>query len=214
MNWLLLPAARMAAELPAACRGARAVIVMPCTEVEQASQAARLMCGRAGVADAVVVAVLDEAREGFVAVANRAFSLTESPYFGYAAQDAFAGRQWLRLALQTLEQQNKGLLGFNDGKWGGLLAAFGLGRRGWLAHNYGGSLFFEGYAQHYADTELTVLALGNSQYCYSPQAVLVELDWEKDKKPVNSDDKMLFSKRKTGWLREHVSQAGCLEIFK
>lgn len=214
MNWLLLNAAQMAAELPAACRGARAIFIMPCTDAAQASQAAQLMCSRSGVTDAVLVAVLDDAREGFVAIANRAFSLTDSRYFGYVAQDAFAGRQWLRLALQTLEQQNKGLLGFNDGKWGGLLAAFGLGRRDWLARNYGGTLFFDGYEQHYADTELTVLALGNAQYCYNSQAVLVELDWEKDKKTVNQRDKILFANRKIDWLKDHVSQVGCLDIFK
>lgn len=214
MNWLLLHSAQMAAELPVACQGARTVFIMPCTDVAQASQAAQLMCSRAGVADAVLVAVLDTSCEGFVAIANRAFRLTDSSYFGYVAQDAFAGRQWLRFALQTLEQQGKGLLGFNDGKWGGLLAAFGLGRRDWLARNYGGSLFFDGYAQHYADTELTVLALGNMQYCYNSQAVLVELDWEKDKKPVNPSDKILFANRKSDWLWKHVSQAGCLEIFK
>lgn len=214
MKWHLLPAQQMTAELPVACAGASAVIIMPCTDTAQASQAAQLMCQRAGVTDAVLVAVLDDAREGFVALANRAFRLTDSAYFGYVAQDAFAGRQWLRLALQTLAQQNKGLLGFNDGKWGGLLAAFGLGRRDWLAKNYDGNLFFDGYQQHYADTELTVLALGNAQYCYNAQSVLVELDWEKDKKPVNPSDKQRFAARKSGWLKAHVSQPSYLEMFK
>jgi hypothetical protein len=214
MRWHLLPAAQLAQPLPAEWAQAGTIIVMPSTDADQARQAAQLMCSRAGVSDALLLVVLDDARQGFIDIANQVFAATTSTWFGYVAQDAFAGRQWLATGLQTLTLKDKGLLAFNDGKWGGALAAFGLGRRTWLSQNYDGQLFYPGYTQHYADTELTVLAIGNAQYCYNPQAVLVEVDWGKDTKPVNALDKILFAQRKTGWLKARVKDAACLEIFK
>lgn len=214
MKWELLPAAQLAQPLPAEWARSHTIIVMPSTDADQARQAAQLMCSRAGVADALLLVVLDAARKGFIHIANQVFAATSSTWFGYVAQDAFAGRQWLATGVQTLTLKDKGLLAFNDGKWGGALAAFGLGRRTWLNQNYEGQLFHPGYTQHYADTELTVLAMGNGQYCYSPQAVLVEVDWGKDAKPVNAHDKTLFAQRKTGWLKTRVKDAACLELFK
>ena len=214
MKWQLLHAAQLAQPLPAEWAQAGTVMVMPSTNADQASQAAQLMCSRAGETDALLLVVLDDARQGFIDIANQVFAATTSTWFGYVAQDAFAGRQWLATGLQTLTLKAKGLLAFNDGKWGGALAAFGLGRRTWLSQNYDGHLFYPGYTQHYADTELTVLAMGNTQYCYSPQAVLVEVDWGKDAKPVNALDKILFAQRKTGWLKTRVKDTACLEIFK
>ena len=214
MKWQLLPAAQLAQPPPAEWAHRSTIIVMPCTDADQARQAAQLMCSRAGVADALLLVVLDDARQGFIHIANQVFNATTSTWFGYVAQDAFAGRQWLSTGVQTLMQKDKGLLAFNDGKWGGALAAFGLGRRTWLSQNYDGQLFYPGYTQHYADTELTVIAIGNAQYCYNPQAVLVEVDWGKDTKSVNALDKVLFSQRKTGWLKTRIKDATCLEIFK
>ena len=214
MKWELLPAAQLAQPLPAEWARSHTVIVMPSTDADQARQAAQLMCSRAGVVDALLLVVLDAARKGFIHIANQVFAATSSTWFGYVAQDAFAGRQWLATGVQTLTLKDKGLLAFNDGKWGGALAAFGLGRRSWFNQNYEGQLFHPGYTQHYADTELTVLAMGNGQYCYSPQAVLVEVDWDKDAKPVNALDKTLFVQRKTGWLKTRVKDAACLELFK
>lgn len=193
---------------------ASAILVMPCTDPTQASQAAQLMANRAGVNDALLLAVIDEERQGFIATANRVFARTQSTYFGYVAQDAYPGRQWLQKALHTLEQTQKSLLGFNDGKWHGMLASFGLGRRTWFSANYAGPLFHPGYQQHYADTELTVLALDQNQYCHNPHAVLIEIDWEKDHKRVNDQDKQLFAHRKTGWLKDNTQNRACLEIFK
>ena len=65
---------------------------------------------------------------------------------------------WLALAVRAMEQQRASLLGFNDGKWHGQLAAFGLARRSWADSVYGGDLFFSGYRRHYADAELTLVA--------------------------------------------------------
>jgi hypothetical protein len=214
MKWQLMPSAQLAQPLPAEWAQAGTVIVMPSTDIDQACQSAQLMCSRAGVSDALLLVVLDDARQGFIDISNQVFAATTSNWFGYVAQDAFAGRQWLATGVQTLTLEDKGLLAFNDGKWGGALAAFGLGRRSWLSQNYNGQIFYPGYTQHYADTELTVLAMGNTQYCYSPQAVLVEVDWGKDAKPVNALDKILFAQRKTSWLKAQVNNTACLEIFK
>lgn len=201
-------------QLTPAQRSASIVVVMPCTDMEQARRAATLMVNRAGVQDALLLLVQDPHGVGFVHVANACFSVTESDYFGYVAQDAFAGRRWLQRAHQLLHSTGKGLLGFNDGKWAGRLASFGLGRRSWLQANYPeGQLFCPQYNQHYADTELTVLAMGNDQYCYDPNAVLMEIDWDKDSKAVNPTDKTLFAQRKTAWMSAHIQRPQFLEIF-
>lgn len=213
MRWASLAAQQLQQPLPTALQQAHTILVMPSTDVAQAQRAAQLMASRAAVDDALLLVVLDEDREGFVALANRVYRATRSQCFGYVAQDAFAGRRWLQLALHTLLQHDKGLLGFNDGKWAGALAAFGLGQRRWLDSHYGGDLFYPGYTRHYADTELTVLARGNGEYTYNPQAVLVEVDWAKDSKPVNLHDRMLFAQRKLDWLPQHIAQAASLEIF-
>jgi hypothetical protein len=193
---------------------ASVILVMPATDLAQATKAASLMVQRAGVDDAVLLVVQDTDRHGFVSVANQCFQATQSDYFGYVAQDAFAGRRWLQRAKQLMDNSGKGLLGFNDGKWAGRLASFGLGRRSWLQANYpDGQLFCAQYSQHYADTELTALAMGNDQYCYDPNAVLMEVDWDKDHKAVNPTDKTLFAQRKTSWMPLRVQRPQFLEIF-
>lgn len=213
MRWASLTAQQLQQPLPVVLQQAHTIFVMPSTDVAQAQRAAQLMASRAAVDDALLLVVLDEDREGFVALANRVYRATCSQCFGYVAQDAFAGRRWLQLALHTLLQHDKGLLGFNDGKWAGALAAFGLGQRRWLDSHYGGYLFYPGYAQHYADTELTVLARGNGEYTYNPHAMLVEIDWTKDSKPVHLHDRMLFAQRKLDWLPQRIAQAASLDIF-
>lgn len=201
-------------KLQASQRQAEIVFVMPATDILAAQRAATLMVQRAGHVDAMILVVEDKLGEGFVQLANRCFKATHSRYFGYVAQDAFAGRQWLRKAHNMLQTSGKGLLGFNDGKWAGMLAAFGLGSRDWLERNYpDAELFHPQYQRHYADTEITALAMGNQQYCYEPNAVLVEVDWEKDRKTVHAQDKALFAQRKQTWMPGRVRHPQILEIF-
>ena len=176
MRWASLAAQQLQQPLPTALQQAHTILVMPSTDVAQAQRAAQLMASRAAVDDALLLVVLDEDREGFVALANRVYRATRSQCFGYVAQDVFAGRRW-------------------------------------LDSHYGGDLFHPGYAQHYADTELTVLARGNGEYTYNPHAMLVEIDWTKDSKPVNLHDRMLFAQRKLDWLPQRIAQAASLEIF-
>lgn len=137
----------------------------------------------------------DDAREGFIRIANRMFAQTESTFFGYVAQDAYAGRHWLRHALAAFEQPATQLVAFNDGKWFGTLAAYGLARRAWAAATYGGPLFFPGYQRHYADTELSLIATEQKGLAYVPSSTLVEVDWDKESQPTEKADRMLFKNR-------------------
>lgn len=188
------------------------LMVMPCVDAAQGQRSATLAAARAGV-DGLLLVVHDTQRVGFVAVANAALRQTQSPWVGYMAQDALAGRQWLALALRALEQQRASLLGFNDGKWHGQLAAFGLARRSWAASVYGGDLFFPGYQRHYADAELTLVAREQGVYAYEPASVLVEVDWDKDSRAVDAQDRRLFHERKATGFGGRVHQPGLLSLM-
>ena len=170
------------------------VIGLPFTNAAQAQQAAKLMAQRASY-PGMIIAVHDRDALGFNAIINLIFRATRSPYFAYVAQDAFAGRDWLKLAVDALGEK-KGLLGFNDGKWGGALAGFGLARRSWAEKNYARDFFCPEYTRHFADAELTLLAMQAGLYAYEPNSVLVELDWNKDQSAVEITDRQVFAKRK------------------
>jgi hypothetical protein len=189
-----------------------AIMVMPFIDAAQATRAARLAATRAG-APALLLAVHDEQRQGFIATVNQAFAATRSPWFGYMAQDAFAGRAWLALALRAVQAKNAGLLGFNDGKWQGQLAAFGLAERGWAQTVYGGDFFHGAYRSHYADTELTVIAREQGRYVYEPNSVLVEADWDKESAGVNPDDRALFKARAAAGFDDRVHNPQLLQLF-
>lgn len=200
-------------------KSSAAVMVMPFTDPAMAQKAANLAASRAGslnasgglldvCAESILLAVHDIQRQGFVATVNQAFKVTQSPWLGYMAQDAFAGRNWLALALQKLQsQKDAALLGFNDGKWQGQLASFGLARRDWISKVYTDAFFFQGYHSHFADAELTLVARQQGVYAYEPQSVLVEVDWQKDQAAVNDADRRLFTTRKKSGFGNRVSDA-------
>jgi hypothetical protein len=189
-----------------------AILVMPFTEAAQAQRATKLMARRAG-ADGLIIAVHDDARDGFVRIVNRMFQQTDSPYFGYVAQDAYAGRYWLRYALKAFDQPAAHLVAFNDGKWFGALAAYGLARRAWAANIYAGPLFFPGYRRHYADVELSLIAIEQKSFAYTPSSVLVEVDWEKDSKPVEETDRKLFQSRAGAGFDGKVTSSALRSLF-
>lgn len=189
------------------------VMVMPLTEPDLAARAAELAVKRSA-ANGLLLGVHDEQRQGFVRCVNQAFAATRSPWFGYMAQDAFAGRDWLALALQTLHKQRGVLLAFNDGKWHGALASFGLASRTWAATNYAdGAFFYSGYARHYADTELTLMAKQAGGYVYQPNSVLVEVDWGKDQASVHMSDRVLFQHRAAQGFDGKVTDPSLLGLF-
>lgn len=191
--------------------GAAPLIVMPFIEPVQAQRAAAQLARRAGTSG-LLLAVNDDVRAGFVAVANRVFRGSSSASFGYVAQDAFAGRDWLRRGVDALAGGG-GLLAFNDGKWQGVLAAFGLVDRAWATGNYGGDLFHPAYRSHYADAELTVLALAGGRHRYDPDAVLVEVDWDKEGKGVDEGDRAAYRARAGGGFDGRVSEPRLLGLF-
>ena len=188
------------------------IMVMPYTNEGDARRAARLAASRAGVAS-LLLAVHDEGRQGFIASVNQAFAVTQSPWFGYMAQDAFAGRSWLSLAVLALQTKNAGLLGFNDGKWQGQMAAFGLAERVWAESVYGGAFFYPGYGSHYADAELTLIARDQERYVYEPNSVLVEADWDKESAGVNPSDRALYKSRAANGFDARVHKPQLLQLF-
>ena len=122
----------------------------------------------------------DDCRIGFVATANLVYSKTASECFCYVAQDAFAGYYWLDVAIETIKKNKSGLLAFNDGRFFGQLAAFGLVSRQWTDSLYGGSaLFFPHYEKTYCDTELTDIARMTDMLVYNPHSMLIEIDYGK-----------------------------------
>ena len=111
-------------------------------------------------------------------------------YYVYTATDAFAGRNWLKIAYEELEATGKSVFAFNDGKWGGRLAAFGMVRASYMS-----PFFFDGYKDHYADVELTLRANIEGVLACNLEAILMEVDYDKDTKSVNQADRDLFMKR-------------------
>lgn len=170
------------------------LVVMPFIDAVAARRSALQLAERAGC-EGLILAIHDDERQGFVATVNQAFQRSQSRLFGYTAQDAFAGRDWLVRADRALNRNQAKLLAFNDGKWSGALAAFGLADRAWASSNYGGAFFHPGYHSHYADTELTLLARDKAVLTYDPEAVLIEVDWDKSGKSVRSQDQSLYRAR-------------------
>jgi hypothetical protein len=189
------------------------LIVMPFTDAAAANRAAQLMARRAGVAGQLLC-IHDVQRIGFINVVNIAFRRSIAPQFGYVAQDAFAGRRWLALAVDALAEKDGGLLGFNDGKWAGVLAAFGLASRAWALANYGGDLFWPEYKRHYADVELTLIAMQQRKFRFEPLSLLVEADWEKDMRQVDAADRLAYYRRSQTAFDGKVTNASLRRMFK
>jgi len=197
----------------------KTLVVMPATDMDKAKRTADVLVKRSGAEFELLIVdnSSKSGRKGFVESFNVAvLSRPEFEQYVYLAQDAFPGRNWLRIALNSLG--SSGVFGFNDGKWSGSLASFGLVTRGWIDENgydYKDEKapFFPGYHSHYADTELTIMAMQKGQYTFNPNAVLVEVDYEKDQKRVNGDDKRLYDKRKHNGFDGQVEDEKLLEKF-
>jgi hypothetical protein len=184
------------------------LVAMPFINADHAQRAAKLMANRAN-APGMILCIHDDSEEGFIALVNRVFAKTQSAYFAYAAQDAFAGKDWLKEALSAMGDQ-KHFLGFNDGKWAGALAGFGLARRSWALNNYAGNFFYSQYQRHYADAELTLLAMQAGVYAYDPSSLLIEVDWDKDSAAVDPSDRQLFVERKKNGFDGKVTNPSLL----
>lgn len=173
-------------------------IILPSIDPSKAKATAAILKARAGVG-CVVIICHDVDKRGFIYVANSIFERSRFKYVVYLAEDAFPGINWLRLAYDELEKSGKSLFAFNDGKWFGKVASFGMVRAEWARKNYpSGCLFYEGYKRHYADIELTNLARHANLLCFSPYSVLIEVDPSKGTRWTSDEsDAALFKQRKT-----------------
>ncbi|MFI2810121.1 glycosyltransferase [Microbulbifer sp. JSM ZJ756] len=169
-------------------------VVMPCIDLELGKKAAEIMLSRAGI-DCSVVIVMDDIRKGFIATLNQAARKIDSRFICYVAQDAFPGRNWLNEAYAALENSGKGVLGFNDGKWKGRIAAFGMVRKRWVRKFYDDEILASSYRSHKADNEITVLAKLDNNYVYCSDSVLLEVDYRKDAGGSNLYDDQIFAER-------------------
>ena len=179
----------------------RILLVIPTLRkgLDLAIQAATIQKSRAGI-DVDVHIEIDEKGDGWPAVHNRVFRKigNEYDFYVFSCNDYFPGRDYLYKAWEHLVQNNHKLVSFNDGKWNGKIATVGIVDIHWAKQNYNGDLFFGGYSHHYADTEITEVAIADNAYGYCPEAVLIEVDYNKESSPVRHKDRVLFRKRNKG----------------
>lgn len=175
-------------------QGSKIAVIMPTTDLKKAQMAITKMQMTAGTpADYFIIE--DFERNGFIATMNTAVrKMKDYDYYVYVAQDAWAGEWWLKYALDCMMDKDAGLLAFNDGKWNGRLASFGMVQREWMVKNYKGDMFSKHYKSHYADVELTLMAKRDNKFAYTAESVLMEVDPEKH--GVNLNDQKLFNIRK------------------
>lgn len=170
-------------------------VIMPCIDAVKGFDTAQFLIHRAGMECAVILAY-DSKRLGFIKILNEIAAKTDVAYVVYLAQDAYPGRDWLKIAYENLKSSGKGLLAFNDGKWHGQIASFGLVKKAWIQRLYGDNILFPQYKSHAADMELTVIARVNGMFVYEPRSVLVEVDRGKDfRDGSNPYDNQLFKNR-------------------
>lgn len=187
-------------------RSNEVTIVLPALSKTKASETVELLRHRAGMEANYVIAV-DHTRAGFIATVNRVAQSCPSDYVVYLAEDAFPGSRWLWHAYQRVQSEQLDLLAFNDGKWEGKIASFGMVRLSWSRGLYGSGVFFSEYLSHRADKELTIIAKAQGRFGYSPEATLVEYDTrkpfrvrERDNPNFDPKDRDLFNARvRTGF---------------
>lgn len=188
-------------------------VVLPWTQKPQAESARDILVQRAGLQFNLIM-VHDDLAAGPAALINQVFERSRSVFFGYLAQDVFPSRRWLAQAAAVLKKTDAGLLAFNDGKWAGQIAAFGLAQRQWVNSIYGGShLFFSGYTQHYGDVELSLIARQQKRFSYDANAVMMEVDFSKESRTVNTKDRDCFATRKLTGFDGRVKDSELLGLF-
>lgn len=170
-------------------------VIMPATDLGQALNSARRMKAMALIGFEMVV-VHDNLRQGFVKTLNQAAAALQAAFVAYVAQDALAGKGWLKAAHDRLQAEGKSVCAFNDGVFMGGLAQFGLARTAFTYAHYGeGHVLHPGYHTHRADEDLSHLAHTRDQYAYAPDALLMEIEYRL-RRAVNPDDKALWVRRK------------------
>jgi len=187
-------------------------VIMPTIHPEKAKKTAKILTSRAGIPHTMLV-VEDVKKSGFVAICNGVVEQNQADYFVYVSDDVFPSRDWLKDAYSIAKDNNAGLVGFNDGKWDGAIATSGLVEDAWMRKNYNGKMFFPDYFGHYNDTELTILAINDNKYFYSSKSCLMEVDYDKESKAVNTKDRDLFTKRKSSGFDGKVSNINLINNY-
>lgn len=170
------------------------VLVLPYIDHELAVKVEDVLSERANQ-PGLLVLVNDDRRMGFIQVANFVYMRTRSPLFGYLAQDAYPGMSWLKQAVETMQSTDAGLMAFNEGRFFGTVAAFGLVRRKWARTLYRTMLFYPGYKSQYADTELSAIAYAQNKFIFNPHALLMEVDYDKHRRMNDAEDDALYKRR-------------------
>jgi hypothetical protein len=168
-------------------------VLCPSIDTNKAQQTMEQLKKSAGM-EASFYIIEDKERTGYVKTVNTAVQKIDADYYVYTAEDAYGGKDWLKIGFEHLKKSGQELLAFNDGKWNGHLASFGLVSKQFLKAIYNGNLFYEGYHSHYGDTELTAIAMRNARFCHTPEALMIEVD--PNKHGVNPKDKELYNQRK------------------
>jgi hypothetical protein len=189
------------------------LVIMPHIDEELATKTANLMRVRAGVPHKMLL-VEDKKRQGFVKTINTAVRNNKAELYVYTAQDAFVSRNWLYEAIMCQAKHMAEVVSFNDGKWDGAMAQFGLVTHNFLK-NYDGNLFPDCYNCNYCDVEITQVAKQQGRYAWAEKAIMMEIDYVKDLggKKVNMDDKALYNERKKTHFDGKVTNEDLLKEF-
>ena len=183
-----------AAEPVEPARPGEIVVVMPSIDLGAAMQAGRMLIHRAGRPMRMVVAH-DTVQQGFIRTVNQFSKLLKPEFLVYVAQDVMPGRNWLGLAWDCLQREQGQLFAFNEGRFAGQYASFGLVRTAFTNGLYGEhQIFHHEYHSHWADIELTLLASNHSGLCIDLRALLMEVDY-RTFRTANLKDMQLFRHR-------------------
>lgn len=169
-------------------------VVMPATNIAQAMLAAQRMMRFAGMPMRMVI-VNDFIGQGFIKTINAVSNHLKPEYLAYVAQDALAGKNWLVKAYKKMTAEKKSVCAFNEGRFLGNLAQFGLVKVAFTAQHYGEhNVFYEQYIKHRADDELTLLAKLNNEFVFAKDALLMEVDYSLQK-TIYEPDLDLYKRR-------------------
>lgn len=84
------------------------------------------------------------------------------------------------------------------GKWFGKNATAGMIHKSLIPEMYGEPLFYPSYDHHGADPDLTEKATLMKEYVYCPEAIFMEVDYNKDFRTTSYPvDMQLYHKRKS-----------------
>lgn len=169
-------------------------VVMPATDITLAVMAAQRMMRFAGMPMRMVI-VNDFIGQGFIKTVNAVSNRLKPEYLAYVAQDALAGKNWLKNAFHKMTTNSKSVCAFNEGRFLGNLAQFGLVKVAFTAQHYGAhNVFYDQYIKHRADDELTLLAKLNNEFVFAKEALLMEVDYSLQKS-IHAPDLDLYKRR-------------------